>query len=79
MLAPFVLAMVLGDKAEDAFRQAMLTSDGSSSIFWSNGLVTTMMLIGCFLIALPAISVVIRYVSDMSKGHPAKPGIADTK
>lgn len=78
-LAPFVLAMVLGDKAEDAFRQAMLTSDGSGGIFWSNGLVTTMMLIGCFLIALPAISTVIWYVRGMSKRCSAKPAIADTK
>ena len=27
-LAPLVLALVLGDKAEDAFRQAMLLSQG---------------------------------------------------
>jgi TctA family transporter len=55
-LAPFVLAMVLGDKAEDAFRQAMLTSDGSASIFWSNGLVGTMMALGIILLCLPLIS-----------------------
>jgi len=55
-LAPFVLAMVLGDKAEDAFRQAMLTSNGSASIFWSNGLVGTMMAIGIILLCLPLIS-----------------------
>jgi TctA family transporter len=57
-LAPFVLAMVLGDKAEDAFRQAMLTSDGSASIFFSNGLVATMMGIGIFLLLLPAVSAI---------------------
>jgi TctA family transporter len=57
-LAPFVLAMVLGDKAEDAFRQAMLTSDGSASIFFSNGLVATMMGIGIFLLLLPAIGAI---------------------
>jgi TctA family transporter len=55
-LAPLVLAMVLGDKAEDAFRQAMLSADGSASIFWSNSLVSTMMLIGCGLLAMPLIS-----------------------
>lgn len=57
-LAPFVLAMVLGDKAEDAFRQAMLTSDGSPAIFFSNGLVATMMGIGIFLLLLPAVSAI---------------------
>ena len=38
-LAPLVLALVLGDKAEDSFRQAMLLSQGEMSIFWSNPLV----------------------------------------
>ena len=32
-IAPLVLALVLGDKAEDAFRQSMLMSQGSLSIF----------------------------------------------
>ena len=38
-LAPLVLALVLGDMAESSFRQAMLLSQGSVSIFWSNPLV----------------------------------------
>ena len=40
-LAPLVLALVLGDKAEDSFRQAMLVSQGELRIFWSNPLVGT--------------------------------------
>ncbi len=38
-LAPMVLALVLGDRAEDSFRQSMLLSQGDVSIFFSNGLV----------------------------------------
>ena len=38
-LAPLVLALVLGDRAEDAFRQSMLMSQGDMSIFFANGLV----------------------------------------
>jgi len=38
-MAPMVLALVLGDMAETSFRQAMLSSQGSLSIFWSNPLV----------------------------------------
>jgi putative tricarboxylic transport membrane protein len=38
-LAPLVLALVLGDMAESSFRQAMLLSQGSVTIFWSNPLV----------------------------------------
>ena len=40
-LAPLVLALVLGDRAEDAFRQSMLGSGGEMSVFFSNGLVGT--------------------------------------
>jgi TctA family transporter len=42
-LAPLVLALVLGDRAEDAFRQSMLASRGGLDIFWNNGLVGTIM------------------------------------
>jgi len=49
-LAPLVLAIVLGDKAEEAFRQSLLGSQGSLGVFFSNGLVSTIMILG--LIAL---------------------------
>jgi TctA family transporter len=54
-LAPMVLAIVIGDKAEDAFRQSMLMSKGSLGIFFSNPLVTTLVLLGPALLVLPAI------------------------
>ena len=38
-MAPMVLALVLGDRAEDSFRQSMLLSQGSLDIFFSNVLV----------------------------------------
>jgi len=50
-IAPLVLAMVLGDKAEDAFRQTMLLSGGSLSIFFSNWLVTSLTSLAFGLIA----------------------------
>ncbi len=52
--------MVIGDKAEDAFRQSMIFSQGSLSIFWSNPLVTTLMGIGLALLLLPLIGSAIR-------------------
>jgi TctA family transporter len=45
-LAPMVLAIVLGDKAEEAFRQSLLSSGGKLGIFFSNGLVGTIMVLG---------------------------------
>ena len=47
-LAPLVLALVLGDRAEDAFRQSMLASRGGLDIFWANGLVGTIMTLAVF-------------------------------
>ncbi|HET9579993.1 MAG TPA: tripartite tricarboxylate transporter permease, partial [Usitatibacter sp.] len=40
-LAPMTLALVLGSRAEDAFRLSMIGSAGDMSVFWSNGLVGT--------------------------------------
>jgi putative tricarboxylic transport membrane protein len=52
-IAPLILAMVIGDKAEDAFRQSMIMSKGSLTIFWSNPLVTTLMGLGFVLLCWP--------------------------
>ncbi len=66
-LAPLVLALVLGDKAEDSFRQAMLVSQGELSILWSNPLVGTISSLAILLLVWPLISKV------LAKLRPAKP------
>ena len=48
--------MVLGDKAEDAFRQSMIMSQGSFSIFWSNPLVAMLFTLGIVLLVWPMLS-----------------------
>jgi putative tricarboxylic transport membrane protein len=55
-LAPLVLALVLGDKAEDSFRQAMLVSQGDVAIMWSNPLVGTITTLALLMLAWPLIS-----------------------
>ena len=55
-LAPLVLALVLGDMAESSFRQAMLLSQGSLSIFWSNALVGSIVSLGLILLCWPFIT-----------------------
>src|SRR4051794_40527290 len=52
-LAPLVLAIVIGDKAEDAFRQSMLMSEGSLGIFFSNMLVGSLVTVAILLLLLP--------------------------
>ena len=54
-LPPLVLAIVLGDKAEESFRQAMLVSQGSLDIFWSNWLVGSIMTLGMLMLFWPVI------------------------
>jgi putative tricarboxylic transport membrane protein len=54
-LAPLVLAIVLGDKAEESFRQSLLASQGSLTVFWSNGLVSTIMALGLVALFWPVL------------------------
>jgi putative tricarboxylic transport membrane protein len=55
-LAPMVLAIVLGDRAESSFRQAMLVSQGDMTIFFSNALVGLMTGLALFLLFWPLLS-----------------------
>ncbi len=55
-LAPLVLALVLGDMAETAFRQSMLLSGGSLTVFWSNGLVGSIVTLALVILCWPLIS-----------------------
>ena len=58
-MAPMVLALVLGDRAEDSFRQSMLMSQGSLEIFFSNYLVAGITSLAMLLLLWPLISKVI--------------------
>jgi putative tricarboxylic transport membrane protein len=55
-MAPLVLALVLGDRAEDAFRQSMLGPEGSLTVFFSNPLVGTITGAALLLLFWPLIS-----------------------
>jgi putative tricarboxylic transport membrane protein len=54
-MAPMVLAIVLGDKAEEAFRQSLLASQGGLAVFFSNKLVGTIMMLGLVVLFWPLI------------------------
>lgn len=55
-LAPLVLAIVLGDRAENAFRQSMLLSGGSLGILWSNWLVGSISTLALIMLFWPVIA-----------------------
>jgi putative tricarboxylic transport membrane protein len=61
-LAPLVLALVLGDNAENAFRQAMLLSQGELSILWSNPLVGSISTLAIILLLWPLVSLILAKV-----------------
>jgi putative tricarboxylic transport membrane protein len=55
-LAPFTLALVLGNRAEDAFRLSMIGAGGDLRVFWSNGLVGSITTLALVLLFWPLIS-----------------------
>lgn len=54
-MAPMVLALVLGDRAEDSFRQSMLISQGSVDVFFSNYLVAAITTLALVLLFWPLV------------------------
>jgi TctA family transporter len=55
-LAPLVLALVLGDRTEEAFRQSLLLSEGSLAVFFHGWLSGSIMTLGIVLAAWPVIA-----------------------
>ena len=68
-LAPLVLALVLGDRAEDSFRQSMLLSQGDLRIFFRNELVGVITTLALVLLFWPLISRAL----DIMRGRNGKP------
>jgi TctA family transporter len=54
-LAPLTLALVLGSRAEDAFRLSMIGSGGDMMVFWSNSLVGAITTLAILLLFWPLI------------------------
>ncbi len=54
--APLVLALVLGDLAENALRQSLIISQGSLAIFFTRPIAGTITGLAVFFFALPAIT-----------------------
>src|SRR5207244_2714349 len=55
-LAPLVLALVLGDLAENALRQSLIMSQGSLAIFFTRPIAGAITLVAIFFFALPIIT-----------------------
>jgi putative tricarboxylic transport membrane protein len=72
-MAPMVLALVLGDNAENAFRQSMLISQGDMRIFFANGLVGGITALSLVLLFWPLVAYLIRLARGANRAAGAKP------
>jgi TctA family transporter len=70
-LAPLTLALVLGSRAEDAFRLSMIGAEGDLRVFWSNPLVGSITTLAIILLFWPVISRVIAAAVALVRGKKA--------
>ncbi|HZF20806.1 MAG TPA: tripartite tricarboxylate transporter permease, partial [Burkholderiales bacterium] len=67
-LAPMVLALVLGDRAEENFRNAIKGSQGDLTVFFSNSLVGGLTALALLLLLWPLISTGLRALQGKRGG-----------
>ena len=72
-LAPFTLALVLGNRAEDAFRLSMIGAAGDLGVFWSNGLVGTITTLAIVLLFWGPIGHMFGYAGRVFSDPTARP------
>jgi putative tricarboxylic transport membrane protein len=70
-LAPLVLSLVLGDRAEAAFRQTMMGSRGGLGVFWSNPLVGTITTLALAMLFWPVLGLAWRRLRQLLGGGAA--------
>ena len=68
-LAPFTLALVLGNRAEDAFRLSMIGAGGDMRVFWSNGLVGSITTLALILLFWPLLSALWQRLLGAHRAH----------
>ena len=66
-LAPFTLALVLGNRTEDAFRLSMIGAGGDMRVFWSNGLVGSITTLALILLFWPLIGRILERVGRLRR------------
>ena len=71
-LAPLVLALVLGDLAENALRQSLIMSQGSLAIFFTRPISGVISAVALFFFALPVITPYWRRLRGRSLGAGAR-------
>jgi TctA family transporter len=75
-LAPLTLALVLGNRAEASFRQAMIGEGGNLGVFWSNWLVGSITTLALALLFWPLINLALERLHGARKPAAGNPGAA---
>ena len=70
-LAPLVLALVLGDMAENALRQSLIMSQGSLAIFFTRPISGAITALAIFFFGLPALTPWLRKMRGIPAQYPA--------
>ena len=71
-LAPLTLALVLGSRAEDAFRLSMIGAEGDLRVFWSNSLVGTITTLAIVLLFWPWIARAFAFAGRLASPRTAR-------
>ena len=69
-LAPFTLALVLGNRAKSSFRLSMIGAEGDLRVFWSNWLVGSITTLALVLLFWPVIAQAFGRVSQIVRPAP---------
>jgi putative tricarboxylic transport membrane protein len=69
-LAPLVLALVLGDMAENALRQSLIMSQGSLAIFFTQPISAVITSVAILFFVMPALTPLLRRIRGLPAGTP---------
>lgn len=70
-LAPMVIAVVLGEQTEEAFRQSLIMSQGSPAILFESAIAKAMLLLAAFFFLWPIFTAVMKFMQKRSPPTPA--------
>ena len=70
-LAPMVIAVVLGEQTEEAFRQSLIMSRGSPTIFFESTIAKAMLVLAAFFFLWPIFTALMKFIRKRSSPRPA--------
>jgi putative tricarboxylic transport membrane protein len=72
-LAPMVIAVVLGEQTEEAFRQSLIMSRGSPAIFFESAIAKAMLILAAAFFLWPVFTALTKFIRKRSSPTAAPP------